>query len=257
MIKIIKDHVPVSSKKRTQIAMRPVYITVHSTANPTSTAKNERAWLTNPSNTSSTGFHYAVDEKEAVECIPPSEVAWHAGDGNGQGNRASIGVEICESGNRQKTLDNAVELIQHLMKTHNITKVVRHYDWSRKNCPRILNTDKKWTLWNDFYNRVMNKEIKVDSQYEKSVKELMMLDIIGSPAAWLDTSKVTVNNVKSLIIKFGRRIDDKVKDYNSAVDVLVKVKIISNKQAWSENNINTKNVVPLIIKMSAYITQGI
>ena len=67
MIKIIKDHVPISSKKRTQIAMKPICITVHSTANPTSAAKNERGWLTNPSNTSNTGFHYAVDDTEAVE----------------------------------------------------------------------------------------------------------------------------------------------------------------------------------------------
>lgn len=257
MIDIKKNHVPTTSKKRTGITMKPLYITAHSTANLKSTAKNERAWLTNPSNTSETGYHYVVDDIEVIECIPPNQVAWHAGDGRGRGNMASIGIEICESGNREKALDNAVKLIQHLMKTHQISKVVRHYDWSKKNCPRILNTDGKWTLWNEFYNRSMNKEVVKDNQYEKAVQELMMLDIIGSPAAWLDTSKVTINNIKSLIIKFGRRIDDNVKDYNGAVDVLVKVKIISNKQTWNGNNINTKNAVPLIIKMSAYLTRGI
>lgn len=158
MINIRKDHVPTTSKKRTRIPMTPMYITVHSTANSNSTAKNERGWLTNPTNTTETGFHYVVDDREAIEVIPPNEVAWHAGDGRGQGNMASIGVEICESGDRQKTLENAIKLVQHLMKTHNITNVVRHYDWSKKNCPRILNTDSKWTLWNDFYDRVMKDE---------------------------------------------------------------------------------------------------
>lgn len=156
-MKIIKNHVPTTSKKYTKIAMKPQYITVHSTANPNSTAKNERAWLTNPSNTSTTGYHYAVDDKEVIEVAPTNMVMWHAGDGRGNGNMKSIGIEICESGNREKTLSNAIELIVHLMNTHNIAidKVVRHYDWSKKNCPRILNTDKKWTLWKQFHNRVM------------------------------------------------------------------------------------------------------
>ena len=101
------------------------------------------------------------------------------------------------------------------------------------------------------------KEAIKDNQYEKAVQDLVNLDIIGSPAAWLDVNKITVNNIKSLIIKFAKKIDSSVKDYDSAVDVLVKVKIISNKQAWNESNINVKNAVPLIIKMSAYLTQGI
>lgn len=49
--------------------------------------------------------HLVIDETEAIECIPLNEVAWHAGDGaNGTGNRKSIGLQICESGDRVKTL---------------------------------------------------------------------------------------------------------------------------------------------------------
>ena len=170
MIKIIKNHIPTTSKKYTKIAMKPQYITVHSTANPTSTAKNERAWLTNPSNTSETGYHYAVDEHDVIEVAPPTMAMWHAGDGRGQGNMASIGIEICESGNREKALQNAIDLIAHLMNEHKITKVVRHYDWSRKNCPRILNTDGKWTLWNEFYNRVMKTYSSTSPQVNNKTK---------------------------------------------------------------------------------------
>lgn len=96
-----------------------------------------------------------------------------------------------------------------------------------------------------------------DNAYEGAVTNLMNADIIGSPAAWLDTSKVTINNMKSLIIKFASKIDNDVRNYNSSVDVLIDVKIISNKQAWNEESINTKHAVPLIIKMAAYLTQGI
>ena len=103
----------------------------------------------------------------------------------------------------------------------------------------------------------VNSVIKKDDPYEKVVQELMLADIIGSPAAWLDIKKVTVNNMKSLIIKFAKKIDGNFKDYNGAVDVLVAAKIISNRQAWNENSISIKNAAPLIIKMAAYMTQGV
>lgn len=184
MIDIKKNHVPTTSKKRTGITMKPLYITVHSTANLKSTAKNERAWLTNPSNTSETGYHYVVDDIEVIECIPPNQVAWHAGDGRGRGNMASIGIEICESGNREKTLQNAVKLTQHLMKEHKTSKVVRHYDWSKKNCPRILNSDGKWTLWNEFYNKIVKEEEyneeKVRINLNGNVKEVDAINKDGN-----------------------------------------------------------------------------
>jgi len=47
--------------------MTPEYITIHSTGNPTSTARNERAWLTNPNNNVTASWHIVVDEKEAIE----------------------------------------------------------------------------------------------------------------------------------------------------------------------------------------------
>ena len=52
---IVYDYVPESSKKRTGRKMTPTTLTIHSTANADSTARNERDYLTNPSNTSSTG----------------------------------------------------------------------------------------------------------------------------------------------------------------------------------------------------------
>ena len=46
-----------------------------------------------------------------MRLIPLNEVARHAGDGgSGTGNRRSISIEICESGDRAKTLENAIKL---------------------------------------------------------------------------------------------------------------------------------------------------
>ena len=140
--------------------MVPQYITIHSTGNPNSTARNERGWLTNPSNKVTASWHIVVDEKEAIEAIPLNEVAWHAGDGgSGTGNRKSIGIEICESGDRQRTLQNAVKLVAKLLKERGwgVDRLRRHYDWSKKNCPRILSAN-NWAGWEQF-KRDVQKEL--------------------------------------------------------------------------------------------------
>jgi len=132
--------------------MSPQYITIHSTGNPKSTARNERAWLTNPANKVTASWHICVDEKEAVEAIPLNEVAWHAGDGgSGTGNRRSISIEICESGDRAKTLENAIKLTAKLLHERGwgVDRLRRHYDWSGKICPRIMQPN-NWAGWKQF-----------------------------------------------------------------------------------------------------------
>lgn len=150
----IVDHIPRNTphNRRPGTSMNPEYITIHSTGNPSSTARNERGWLTNPSNTRTASWHIVVDEKEAIEAIPLNEVAWHAGDGgNGTGNRKSIGIEICESGDRQRTLQNAVKLVTKLLKERGwgVDRLRRHFDWSGKICPRIMQQN-NWAGWEQF-----------------------------------------------------------------------------------------------------------
>lgn len=177
---IVINHVPTTSKKRSRIGMTPIYITIHSTGNPKSTAQNERDYLTNPSNTNETGYHYVVDEKQIIECIPPNEVAWHAGDGRGDGNMKSIGIEICESGNREKTLENALWLVRHLRVTYKIQKIVRHYDWSRKICPRIMYDQGSWKTWEVFHRQCIEEERKLHWG-QKAIDWMMGEGLITSP----------------------------------------------------------------------------
>jgi len=161
-VNYIIDHIPRSTphNRRPGQVMTPQYITIHSTGNPSSTARNERGWLTNPSNTRTASWHIVVDEKEAIEAIPLNEVAWHAGDGgSGTGNRKSIGIEICESGDKQRTLQNAVKLVAKLLKERGwgVDRLHRHYDWSKKICPRIFYDGGKWTTWEQFRQAVQKE----------------------------------------------------------------------------------------------------
>jgi N-acetylmuramoyl-L-alanine amidase len=151
------NHIPFEAahNRRPNIKQKPLYITIHSTGNAESNAEGERGWLTNPDNYREASWHYCVDGNSIVEAIPPNEVAWHAGDGNGKGNRASISIEICESGDRKKTLELATKLVAYLMKKHNIKLLKRHYDWSGKVCPRIFYDKGKWLSWEAFKDDCM------------------------------------------------------------------------------------------------------
>lgn len=155
------DHIPSSLDRRPGTSLVTEYVTIHGTGNPTSTASGERGWLTNPSNTRSASFHIVVDEKEAIECIPLNERAWHAG--NGEGNKKSIGIEICESGDRTITFQNAAALAAKILREKGlgIGKLRTHNDWSGKNCPRILldaaRREKPTQTWEWFKGEVKDR----------------------------------------------------------------------------------------------------
>lgn len=134
-------------------SMKAESITVHNTANDASAANEVKYMIGNNNKVS---FHIAIDDKEAVQGIPFDRNAWHAGDGNGKGNRSSIGVEICysKSGGERfaKAERNAAELIASMLKERGwgIDKVKKHQDWSGKYCPhRTLDLG-----WQRFLNMV-------------------------------------------------------------------------------------------------------
>ena len=147
-VQYIADHIPVSNK-RPGIKRQIKYIVIHNTANEESTARNERDYLTNPNNISSTSFNIVVDDKEIIEAIPVNEIAFHAGDS--EGNQKGIGIELCESGDFEKTKANAAKLVAYLMKSYNISlsEVRTHHDFSGKDCPR-----KMLGNWEDFLESV-------------------------------------------------------------------------------------------------------
>ena len=110
--------------------------------------------------------HYFVDDNNIVQVVEDFHGAWHVGDGNnkyGIHNQNSIGIEMCLNANWQPTeatKQNTVELARYLMTKHNIPieRVVRHYDASRKICPRSL-SDNNWAAWYALKARIANTSI--------------------------------------------------------------------------------------------------
>ena len=159
-MKIIQNLVsPSKYNIKCPYAMVPEFIVVHNTANDAS-ARNEIAYMI--SNNNQVSFHYAIDDKEIVQGIPENRNAWHAGDGNGPGNRKGIGIEICysKSGGPRfiQAEKNAAKFIASKLKEKNwgIDKVKKHQDFSGKYCPhRTL--DMGWQRFLDMVQNELNE----------------------------------------------------------------------------------------------------
>lgn len=156
-------------------SMNPTRIVVHNTAND-APAKNEIAYMHR--NNMEASFHFAVDDKEAVQGIELNRNAWHASDGNGKGNREGIAIEICysKSGGDKfiKAEQNAVELIVDILKRYGwgIDKVTKHQDYNGKYCPhRTL--DMGWQRFLDMIQSKLNagvvKAVKSVNEIAKEV----------------------------------------------------------------------------------------
>lgn len=157
-IHITERLLPLGCARRTGRKLNLKGITIHSTGNPTSSASGERNWLENPDNNDSSrlsvAWHLCIDETQCIMAVPLDEYTCHANSGND----TTFGIEICESGNRQKTLDRAATLVAQLMLKYNFTfdNLYRHYDWNRKNCPGILSAN-NWAGWTSFKALIQEK----------------------------------------------------------------------------------------------------
>ena len=133
--------------------MEPEYITVHNTYNDASAMAEVSYMLGNNTKTS---FHVAIDDERIVTALPFNRTGWHSGDGRGDGNMKSIGIEICYSKSGGERFINAeklcAEYIAYLLTQYGwgIERVKKHQDWSGKYCPhRTLDLG-----WERFLNLV-------------------------------------------------------------------------------------------------------
>ena len=172
-------------------SMTAEFIVVHNTAND-ATAENEVAYMIR--NKNQVSFHYAVDDQEVVQGVPINRNTWHAGDGNGEGNRKGISIEICYSKSGGTRFDqaekNAAHFIANLLRERGwgIEKVKKHQDFRNKYCPhRTL--DKGWNGFIQMIKSYLN-DIPVTSSSgfkvgEKvRVKESATQYATGQALAW-------------------------------------------------------------------------
>lgn len=167
-LKVTRMLVPQNKySKKCPFKMTPKGICVHNTANKAS-ALSEASYMIR--NNNAVSFHVAIDDYQAVECIPENRNAFHAGDGrNGNGNRNYYAVEICystgDSAKFTQAEKNAAYYIACKLKEHGwgIDKVKKHQDFSGKYCPhKTLDLG-----WERFLNLIRNN-LKHSTETENS-----------------------------------------------------------------------------------------
>ena len=118
-------------------------IVVHYTANPGSTAQDNRDYFNGlkDSHETSASSNFVIGlEGEIIQCIPTWEMAYASNDRNVD----TISIECChpdESGAFQEvTYQSLVELVAFLCGKFNLTmdNVIRHYDVTGKDCPKYF-----------------------------------------------------------------------------------------------------------------------
>ena len=148
-MEINKEHLTVNKYSRPGSKMSSVKgIVIHWVANPNTTAIANRNYFeslkTGKKNTKGdyifASSHYIVGlNGEIIECIPETEVAYHASNANS----THIGIEVCHPDWDGKfsdvTYQALVELAIDICKRYSLdplTDIKRHFDITGKDCPR-------------------------------------------------------------------------------------------------------------------------
>lgn len=139
------------------------YIVVHFTGNYTDSDENNAIFF-NAENKDASA-HYFIDNDSISQVVEDFNASWHCGDGYGKygiTNQNSLGIELCGvNGDISKTTTkNALEFVKMKMIQYNVplNKVVRHYDASRKYCPKPWMTN-NWKKWDEFKSQLAGEKV--------------------------------------------------------------------------------------------------
>ena len=146
------DIIKMISKKNCYIGQnKPAYVVIHETDN-WSKGANAKCHAQAMKNGNLAGtVHYYVDSNDIYQTLDHSDGAWAVGDGQGKygiTNRNSINIEICVNPETDyyTAVDKAEQLAAFLLKQYgwSTDRLKRHYDASRKHCPRRILDEGLW-----------------------------------------------------------------------------------------------------------------
>ena len=128
-------------------------IVIHYTANPGTTAQNNRDYFEGlkDSQLTKASSHFVIGtEGEIIQCIPLDEIAYASNDRNFD----TIAIECChlaEDGKfTQETYDSLIHLVSWLSGQYELEgeDILRHYDVTGKNCPKyFVEHEDSWTTF--------------------------------------------------------------------------------------------------------------
>ena len=213
------------------------YIVIHYTGNDGDSDESNAKYFEN--NIVKASAHYFVDDNSITRSVPDNYCAYAVGGKkyNNSGGRLhgtvtnsnSISIELCDVVKNgvvypsQKTINNAIELTQMLMRKYNIPahRVIRHYDVNGKSCPLYWVNNTKWE--NEFWNKLGSyvaisgqdknpyKEPtkQITSKYVAKVLGIISFESVGEGVKWLQWELEQVNSAFKAYLEQHGGIDGK------------------------------------------------
>ena len=146
------------------------YVVIHYTGNYADNARSNAVYFYNNQSSVQGSAHFFVDSGSVVYAsVSEQKSAWHVGDGRGSyglTNYNSLGIEMATSGAymvSSATENVAAQLAADLLKKYGlgINSLKRHYDASRKDCPRGWNNASPYASQAGGERRWLNFKAKV------------------------------------------------------------------------------------------------
>lgn len=157
-LQITKDYLTINRYSRPGIKLSSVQgIVIHYTANPQSTAKENRDYFEGlkDSKEAKVSAHFVIGLKgEIIQCIPTTEMAYCSN----KRNKDTLSIECChkdKSGKfNTKTYNALVKLTKYLMDQYHLDsdQIIRHYDITGKKCPKYFVDHED--EWEEFKNKL-------------------------------------------------------------------------------------------------------
>lgn len=180
MVSVVNKQIKynIKAKKRTKSDIK--YFVIHYTANYSKSATALMHYNYFNSGNKNASADVFVDENSIYKINDWfNYYTWAVGDGKskyGITNQNSVNIEICVNGNLEKAIQNTIDYLKYLKNLgYNINEktLVRHYDASRKLCPKFF-VDLHIKGYNKDYADFRNKVLKEGtSMAEKSFEEIL------------------------------------------------------------------------------------
>lgn len=92
--------------------------------------------------------HFIVKDGLVLQCMPISKCCYHTG--NLVGNRTSLGIEVIPQTKEGEFSIFTMNTLRELLAILPPLPLLRHYDWSGKNCPAFYTDEERWERLKDY-----------------------------------------------------------------------------------------------------------
>jgi N-acetylmuramoyl-L-alanine amidase CwlA len=284
-LNITDAYLPVNKYSRPGTKINPTKIAVHYVGNAGSSAMGNRNYFASGKVYASSHYIIGLDG-EILRLIPETEISYCTNSANSY----TISIECCHpdaTGKfNSKTLASLIALCADICKRRSInpvTGIIRHYDVTKKCCPRWWapngpnsNANADFATFKNQVKAAMSGTTTTTTTtttstvteskktpaklattkvttYDGAIKILQTAKVINSPQFWYNAEK-TIKYISPFMINAANAVYDSeintIKDINAALAKLVEKKVITSEDYWSDACTTNKYLVDLVIAIA-------